>query len=362
MAATTLGFIPLQLIQTNTMGHYSFEKGFATNGTYVVVKTPTVAQQLQLTKSIKDLQNGKEINNNEPQSKPVILRCKRRVDFSGLGCKLVDSNNPSVSRRNERERKRVKMVNMGFETLRQHVPSGRKNKKMSKVETLRSAVQYIKQLKEMLSDTDESGVSTLLPENMDMDELEKNVTEMIRNATNGSSSIGSPSDMESMDSEVETSGTTVTDSLNNSNNNNTINNVNNNEQIQLQDLHIQNPNQQQQQQQQDIHNHQHQQQQQLHQQQLEQLHQQLSPAASTPDLPNSPNQLSQTEQFYQTYHHHANMFQYDNISSAYSQTSTAGSLHSPTSSVVSDSSYDSFGDTATTADDDDILSGLTSWF
>lgn len=59
----------------------------------------------------------------------------------------------SVARRNERERNRVKMVNMGFATLRQHVPNGTKNKKMSKVETLRSAVEYIRQLQKLLGQT-----------------------------------------------------------------------------------------------------------------------------------------------------------------------------------------------------------------
>ncbi|GIX68832.1 achaete-scute homolog 1 [Caerostris darwini] len=58
---------------------------------------------------------------------------------------------PAVARRNERERNRVRQVNMGFATLRQHVPNGAKSKKMSKVETLRSAVQYIKQLQRLLN-------------------------------------------------------------------------------------------------------------------------------------------------------------------------------------------------------------------
>lgn len=59
----------------------------------------------------------------------------------------------SVARRNERERNRVKMVNNGFAVLRQHVPNGGKNKKMSKVETLRSAVEYIRQLQKLLGQT-----------------------------------------------------------------------------------------------------------------------------------------------------------------------------------------------------------------
>lgn len=58
---------------------------------------------------------------------------------------------PSVARRNERERNRVRQVNLGFATLRQHVPN--RSKKMSKVETLRSAVQYIRQLQSLLGDT-----------------------------------------------------------------------------------------------------------------------------------------------------------------------------------------------------------------
>lgn len=56
----------------------------------------------------------------------------------------------AVSRRNARERKRVKMVNDGFATLRNHVPSGKKNKKLSKVETLKSAAEYIHQLQSIL--------------------------------------------------------------------------------------------------------------------------------------------------------------------------------------------------------------------
>ncbi|XP_015922772.1 achaete-scute homolog 1a [Parasteatoda tepidariorum] len=64
---------------------------------------------------------------------------------------------PAVARRNERERNRVRQVNLGFATLRQHVPNGAKSKKMSKVETLRSAVQYIKQLQQLLTDEDVGG-------------------------------------------------------------------------------------------------------------------------------------------------------------------------------------------------------------
>ena len=48
---------------------------------------------------------------------------------------------------------------MGFHTLRQHIPNGSKNKKMSKVETLRSAVEYIRQLQLLLNADNSSSTS-----------------------------------------------------------------------------------------------------------------------------------------------------------------------------------------------------------
>lgn len=59
-----------------------------------------------------------------------------------------------MARRNERERNRVKLVNLGFQALRQHVPHGGANKKLSKVETLRSAVEYIRALQRLLAEHD----------------------------------------------------------------------------------------------------------------------------------------------------------------------------------------------------------------
>ncbi|XP_053546818.1 achaete-scute homolog 1-like [Bombina bombina] len=78
---------------------------------------------------------------------PQRLRCQRRSSSSGSRSAL-----PTTSeRRNERERNRVKLVNLGFAKLRQHVPQAQgPNKKMSKVETLRSAVEYIRALQALL--------------------------------------------------------------------------------------------------------------------------------------------------------------------------------------------------------------------
>ncbi|XP_072903809.1 achaete-scute homolog 1-like [Hemitrygon akajei] len=87
-------------------------------------------------------------------SSPELLRCKRRLSFTGLGYSLPQQQPAAVARRNERERNRVKLVNAGFQTLRQHVPNGASNKKMSKVETLRSAVEYIRALQQLLDEHD----------------------------------------------------------------------------------------------------------------------------------------------------------------------------------------------------------------
>lgn len=83
-----------------------------------------------------------------------LMRCKRRANFQNLGYSLPQANPASVARRNERERNRVKQVNVGFAKLRSHVPDGEKNKKLSKVETLKQAIDYIQQLHVLLEQHD----------------------------------------------------------------------------------------------------------------------------------------------------------------------------------------------------------------
>ncbi|XP_005384257.1 PREDICTED: achaete-scute homolog 2 [Chinchilla lanigera] len=82
---------------------------------------------------------------------PELLRCSRRRRPS-----TAESGScaAAVARRNERERNRVKLVNLGFQALRQHVPHGGASKKLSKVETLRSAVEYIRALQCLLAEHD----------------------------------------------------------------------------------------------------------------------------------------------------------------------------------------------------------------
>lgn len=60
----------------------------------------------------------------------------------------------AVARRNERERNRVRLVNEGFSCLRQRIPFIPEKKKLSKVETLRYAVAYIKHLQCVIQEHD----------------------------------------------------------------------------------------------------------------------------------------------------------------------------------------------------------------
>ncbi|XP_037701219.1 achaete-scute homolog 4 [Choloepus didactylus] len=57
---------------------------------------------------------------------------------------------PFLRQRNERERQRVRGVNQGYARLRDHLPPELAGKRLSKVETLRAAIGYIKHLQELL--------------------------------------------------------------------------------------------------------------------------------------------------------------------------------------------------------------------
>ncbi|PIO74132.1 Helix-loop-helix DNA-binding domain protein [Teladorsagia circumcincta] len=51
---------------------------------------------------------------------------------------------------NERERKRMNSINRGFDYLRQRLPCNTHEKKLSKVDTLRGAMEYIRKLQAVL--------------------------------------------------------------------------------------------------------------------------------------------------------------------------------------------------------------------
>ena len=59
-----------------------------------------------------------------------------------------------IRKRNERERERVRCVNDGYAKLRQHLPFENREKRISKVETLRGAIRYISHLRGLLEGLD----------------------------------------------------------------------------------------------------------------------------------------------------------------------------------------------------------------
>ncbi|XP_012554514.1 N-myc protein [Hydra vulgaris] len=92
---------------------------------------------------------SKESGNSESDSHNMATsRGRKRTAQSRLPAKLKEP--AAVARRNARERRRVKMVNDGFLRLRRHVPTDPKNKKLSKVKTLRLAIEYIHHLQHLL--------------------------------------------------------------------------------------------------------------------------------------------------------------------------------------------------------------------
>ena len=66
------------------------------------------------------------------------------------GYRIRPQEDLKTIKRNARERNRVQTVNQGFEKLRQHIPSAACDKKMSKVNILGHAVNYIQCLHAMI--------------------------------------------------------------------------------------------------------------------------------------------------------------------------------------------------------------------
>lgn len=159
----------------------------------VIVSTGIASNQANKSSSV--IHQGKRPLAPAPERTTSVLvtnnadlRCKRKIQFMPYGG--PPQQPASVARRNARERNRVKQVNNGFATLRQHIPStvaaafapqgtgsggsssGRgASKKLSKVETLRLAVEYIRSLQQMIEDheSDPMGNNPMSTENTLMD-------------------------------------------------------------------------------------------------------------------------------------------------------------------------------------------------
>ena len=97
-----------------------------------------------------------------PEGTGIKKRSKKKCCVASLPFQMEPS---AVARRNERERNRVRMVNDGFLCLRQHIPYFPDKKKLSKVETLRCAVAYIKHLQDLINEHDTMSQSVETTEN-----------------------------------------------------------------------------------------------------------------------------------------------------------------------------------------------------
>lgn len=103
---------------------------------------------------------------SQPTFKPIKPKPNAAHHFNPTSITPYSAQAVSIQRRNARERNRVKQVNDGFSNLRQHIPNeviatltadpsathpGRGvNRKLSKVDTLKLTVEYIRRLQDTL--------------------------------------------------------------------------------------------------------------------------------------------------------------------------------------------------------------------
>ncbi|KAF2347716.1 Myc-type basic helix-loop-helix (bHLH) domain [Trinorchestia longiramus] len=106
---------------------------------------------ISASEGFSKLLDEQTLADNKPVSSGIAVTSSVFQSVSSpASCKI--SQRAPLSRRNARERNRVRLVSQGFAILRQHVPQAARRKKLSKVETLRCAVDYIKALSRMIEE------------------------------------------------------------------------------------------------------------------------------------------------------------------------------------------------------------------
>ena len=88
----------------------------------------------------------------------------------------------AVSRRNARERTRVKTVNDSYQHLKSHVPAAAKTKRMSKVDIIRHSIEYIQKLQNLVTAADD----------FENNDINQSSPEMNRNAQHSSDTNYNP--------------------------------------------------------------------------------------------------------------------------------------------------------------------------
>ncbi|XP_059061943.1 achaete-scute complex protein T3-like [Achroia grisella] len=122
---------------------------------------------------LQGIQNVSYIKSGLPKMLPIAPAPERKcLPMDTEKKRYSYTNNPytgaqaaSIARRNARERNRVKQVNDGFNALRKRLPASviaalsggsrrGSGKKLSKVDTLRMVVEYIRHLESVLDESD----------------------------------------------------------------------------------------------------------------------------------------------------------------------------------------------------------------
>lgn len=179
-----------KMMRTMTMGHMNPQN-------YTYIQQPQQQQQ-QIPLNHLNIHHGKRpiapapvqniLSQNNNNNNMIIKN--KKINYAQVQ-QYHGTQPASVARRNARERNRVKQVNNGFSVLRQRIPQnviaefsngGRgASKKLSKVDTLRMAVSYIKRLQtELQLDTDHdtssdlSTISSQSSSSYDLDSTENN--------------------------------------------------------------------------------------------------------------------------------------------------------------------------------------------
>ncbi|XP_076335408.1 achaete-scute homolog 1-like isoform X1 [Tachypleus tridentatus] len=121
-----------------------------------------------------DSGNVQDVQREQHQLKPINSNVPKKCDPFSPSCKIPLPSSYSaydywlepsfIRRRNERERQRVRNVNDGFERLRNHLPlpDKERDRRLSKVEILRMAINYIRYMEDMLTETGENQVPVMV--------------------------------------------------------------------------------------------------------------------------------------------------------------------------------------------------------
>ena len=131
-----------------------------TPGADGIKQEPCQTSPLSDKENLQNTSNSllKQEDNNNRKKQGLYQNSSSTTSTPRLNSQSVAIKKPQMGRRNARERNRVRYLNMTFEHLRQHLPqktnSKGKAKKMSKVDTLRGAIDYIRGLQELLDDND----------------------------------------------------------------------------------------------------------------------------------------------------------------------------------------------------------------